>query len=135
MDSLLLTSTNLSLTQKPNTTFVSVTVKYSTCEELLRPRLALLRLSAAVITRCRSSKLPLLNYTSCLNMEQILLFCDQPAPQGVRTDPSPTYPHSERGPRDSPRMIYTNKKRPRRPPSQSDACLSTHLVAVKDKLM
>ena len=58
---------------------------------------------------------------------------------GVRTTPSPTYPHSKTGPRDSRQMIYTNNTRPLVTPpavtSQSEACLSTDLMAAKDKLM
>lgn len=95
-------------------------------------------LPAVVIMRCRSSKLPLLNYTSCLNMEQILLFWDQPAPQGSGQLHHPLILAARR-PHVTLRRwfipIIWDPGDPSAVTSQSQACLSTDLVAVKDKLM
>lgn len=59
--------------------------KMSSSETLLSSPLPFLVPShspTTVIMRCHSSKLVLLNYTPCLNMEQILLFWSCPAPRG-----------------------------------------------------
>lgn len=62
--------------------------KMSSSETLLSSPLPFLPLlvpshsPTTVIMRCHSSKLVLLNYTPCLNMEQILLFWSHPAPRG-----------------------------------------------------